>query len=562
MSWSTSEYDRGPPMARHAHAASPSTDSVDLGPFLSPSDPLIDFTLSDDPSTASLTSCPSECLTLVTYRCYELRPWLFEPGWLSHCSPSNSVNNDDDSDFWVPIDREEDRLGHHWEYLISSHLTDDGWPRVDLPRPLAAHMEPALCAYPGARRDALDPSRRLKQHFGHPRCGMCLATAVDASVRKSSTSPADTHPATAAIMAQSLAELPSVSQPIPHHNQRSAPESTSSSSPRAGPTNKMTHNRPYAQTNFPCLLQEEEGEWIWVPRKTITPATTTPVNHQIPTFRSFSAGSIDPQVSAPTMPWALSPQAVSPTYSPLGSDVSSMPNGSPTEPILDGFDLDSVFRMGPFPGYIDPSWAAPVPEANPVFSDFFANMNWMDADLFSGLDLSQMPDFPPATADVSPSVYGNQSVSDPSSPPLPPLTPASLPSTAASPASGSPITPALAHFLPFPDASGTPLFSAPGNHLRHHHKDNINTPPPSRPRKHDRKNRQLSFCCPLPHCGKGHPDKRALARHLWAQHPDLALQSNARSEKVKCTHPGCGYEGRKDNFKRHMLRHERKAGRC
>jgi hypothetical protein len=60
-------------------------------------------------------------------------------------------------------------------------------------------------------------------------------------------------------------------------------------------------------------------------------------------------------------------------------------------------------------------------------------------------------------------------------------------------------------------------------------------------------------CCPLPACGKGHLDNRALARHLWAKHREYAAQTGARSERVRCTF--CDYEGRQDNVVRHMKRH-------
>ncbi|KAK4126775.1 hypothetical protein N657DRAFT_677509 [Parathielavia appendiculata] len=338
----------------------------------------------------------------------------------------------------------------------------------------------------------------------------------------------------------------------------------------------MTHTTPYAQSDFPCLLQEEEGEWVWVPKKIITPAiSTTPANHQTPKYRSFSAGSVETQACALSSSWAVSPHAISPTYSPLRNDISSMHSGSPTESILEGFDTDLVLRTSAPLENMDAWWTAPALDSNAVSSALFTNMDWMDPELFSGLDLGMVPELPLTMPGISPSssVYGSQSVSDGSITPLPPLTPPSLPSPADSPASYPPTAPALSQPLQcfevpctlFSGRSGLrsvhacPTVSA--NHLHRYLKDNSNFPLPPRNKKHERKHRQPSFYCPLPHCGKGHSDKRALARHLWAQHPDFARESNTRSEKVKCSHPGCPYEGRKDNFKRHMQRHEKKGER-
>lgn len=293
----------------------------------------------------------------------------------------------------------------------------------------------------------------------------------------------------------------------------------------------MTHNTQYAQTYSPCLPQEEEGEWVWVPKRAINP--TFPITHQSPMYRSSSAGSTT-QPTAPTTPWTPSP--VTPTYSSGVNDIPILFGGSPTQPLLQGLDFDQVFDMDALLGNVDPRWDVPLPESNLASADLF---NRQDANFFSGLDLQQFglpqeatnPLTPPGGLSPSTPVYGTLGVPNSGSPPLPPLTPASLVTPTTSPASTSPATPAPQQLLSCSDASCTKVF-----------------PTRSDLKKHERKHRQ-PFRCPLPACGKGHLDKRALARHLWAQHPTYAQQSNTRSERVKC--PWCAYEGRRDNVRRH-----------
>ncbi|KAG7286246.1 hypothetical protein NEMBOFW57_008553 [Staphylotrichum longicolle] len=290
----------------------------------------------------------------------------------------------------------------------------------------------------------------------------------------------------------------------------------------------MSNNAFYAQAYPPCRPQGEEGEWVWVPKSTTALPVLPLTPHQSPMYRSLSAESS--QASPPAMPWTPSP--VSPAYSPVGTGIPSAFE-SPVEPLLESFDLDMALNAY-FWGY-DPSWPAPapVPDDTVSFADFLNTDMFLDSDFGFAAD-SVNPFAPTGIVTPPSSVYGTLAFADGSSPQLDPLTPASLPTANPSPASTSPAV-AAQPLLPCPDASCTRVF-----------------PNPSDLRKHARKHRQ-PFRCPLPHCGKGHLDKRALARHLWAQHPDYAQRHNTRSERVKCTL--CEYEGRADNVARHMKRH-------
>ncbi|KAK4148561.1 zinc finger protein zas1 [Chaetomidium leptoderma] len=253
--------------------------------------------------------------------------------------------------------------------------------------------------------------------------------------------------------------------------------------------------------------------------------------HQSPMYRSFSSASS--QAGAPTLPWTQPPFI--PTYPAMGNDIPSVLDGSPVELPLEGFDIDLEF-----PPYLDDQntpWMAPEAD-NLASMDLFTN--YLDVQLISALDFGLEheglnPFTPPDTVSPTSSIYDPLGSNNPS-PTLVPLTPASLPMTGTSSESASPAARPPTQ-LSCSEVSCTKVFSS---------KPDL--------RKHERKHRK-PFQCPIPHCGKGHLDKRALGRHLWAKHPDHARHSNTPSERVKCPH--CDHEGRQDNVTRHMKRHTR-----
>lgn len=320
----------------------------------------------------------------------------------------------------------------------------------------------------------------------------------------------------------------------------------------------MSAHADYTQTHSPCF-PEDQGEWIWVPKNTMPgfPATT----HQSPMYRSPSGSS---HASGPAMPYTPS---LSPTYSPVARDFPSVSDGSPVEPLLEGFDFDMSMYLNTYLGDANPSepWAFPAPDAASM--DLFPN--GLDAD-FSGLDFglgfegvdSFAPVPLPTANSLNSLTYSNMAAA-----PLAPLTPATPATATTSPSSAtSPPTlpPKPTQLLPCPEPTCPKTFptksdlryvppstpnSLGGTTPHHHQNPPTNTPPHSR---HERKHR-APVRCPLPACGKGHLDNRALARHLWAKHPEYAQQSGARSERVRCAF--CEYEGRQDNVARHMKRH-------
>lgn len=295
----------------------------------------------------------------------------------------------------------------------------------------------------------------------------------------------------------------------------------------------MSANADYTQAYSPCF-PEEQGEWVWVPKNT-TPGFPAPT-HQSPMYRSPSGSS---HASGSFIPYTPS---VSPTYSPVASDFPSMSDGSPVEPLLEGFDFDmSLYLNNTYLGGANPSepWAFPVPD-NAASMDLFPT--GLDAD-FSGLDfglgfegVSSFAPVTPLTASPTSSLGYSNMAAIPLAPLLPatPTSTTTSPSSATSPAAAT-ATPKPTHHIACPEATCPKTF-----------------PTKSDLRRHERKHR-TPVCCPLPACGKGHLDNRALARHLWAKHPEYAAQTGARSERVRCTF--CDYEGRQDNVVRHMKRH-------
>lgn len=222
-----------------------------------------------------------------------------------------------------------------------------------------------------------------------------------------------------------------------------------------------------------------------------------------------------------------------------------------------------VFQPNHYFGERALSWDFQIPD-NTAFTNFITNAQ--DADWLSGADLELLEGLGAFQSTASPvsSAYGILDFPDATGPALAslaPLTPASSLTTASTtPESASPTTPAPTQLLSCSKATCNKAFPNRTD-LRYGRAASYNPPSPlSRQsanmgradRKHERKHRQ-PFRCPVAQCGKGHLDKRALSRHLWAKHPDVAQQTNARSERVKC--PSCEYEGRQDNVARHMKRH-------
>ncbi|KAK4466384.1 hypothetical protein QBC42DRAFT_83324 [Cladorrhinum samala] len=300
----------------------------------------------------------------------------------------------------------------------------------------------------------------------------------------------------------------------------------------------MSNNIFYAHPHSPSFAVEEEGEWVtmWVPKNAAAPISQagSPESHYsintaplINNFDTMSSLNTFAATSSSSVAWDHSPltshfdniypSPSSPSTTTM-NDFSSQFTNSPAEALLDDFNMDFAL-LGATYGSADP--VAPL-EVNPV--DLFSNLE-MAVD-FSDLGLD---DF----------IYTS---------PVDPLTPDSFVPPVASPSLSSP----------------TASFSIPSS---------ASPQPPSPPaqsfacseslctktfdkladlRRHERKHRQ-PFRCDI--CNKGHLDKRALSRHLWAQHPEHAQKTNTRSERTKCTK--CDYEGRADNVARHMKRHSK-----
>lgn len=51
-------------------------------------------------------------------------------------------------------------------------------------------------------------------------------------------------------------------------------------------------------------------------------------------------------------------------------------------------------------------------------------------------------------------------------------------------------------------------------------------------------------------CPKGEAQQKGMNRHLWTKHPEYAKANKIPKDKKIC--PDCTYEGRSDNFKRHV----------
>ncbi|KAL2134938.1 hypothetical protein VTI74DRAFT_10345 [Chaetomium olivicolor] len=313
----------------------------------------------------------------------------------------------------------------------------------------------------------------------------------------------------------------------------------------------MSSNATNTQAYSPCLPEQEEGEWVWVPKNTHMPPTFPAPPLQSPMYaslqptaptlpwisspvasmsRSFSAQSS--QASPAAIPWAPSP--VTPTYSLFRNDFSSVLGGSPVESLLGDFEFDPALQD--CLGNAGQSWGLLVSgEAN--------SMDLLTNDWFSGLDPSipaQGITLPtPSTTSPANSVYDGLDLINNSSSPLTPATPALVPSTGTTPETTTSPSQAPIQLLHCSLPSCTKTFTAR-----------------AALRKHERTHRP-SFPCPIAGCGKGHQDKRALNRHLCAKHPEYAQQVGTPSERSQC--PYCEYQGRGDNVVRHMKRHAKKG---
>ncbi|KAK4642958.1 hypothetical protein QC761_401960 [Podospora bellae-mahoneyi] len=269
------------------------------------------------------------------------------------------------------------------------------------------------------------------------------------------------------------------------------------------------------QPHSPCVPSEEQGEWVWVP-KTAMPSQAGQLDYQFTTTPLFTPAFGDSSVSPSTLsadPWD-----------------SLMMTGSPADALLE--DFGHVGRSDLFPEVVLP------------LQDFLTDdllTPFMDATLFPAVDMNLnldtfVPDVTTPFSDFGVALSPTSSVHE-SSPTFsysPPIFDSPFPATTG--ASSDIPSPSTPHIHSCSESNCSKTF------------DKV-----SDLKRHERKHRQ-PFRCEL--CGKGHLDKRALGRHLWAKHPEYAQQHNTRSERIRCTE--CDYEGRADNVARHSKRHAKK----
>jgi len=293
----------------------------------------------------------------------------------------------------------------------------------------------------------------------------------------------------------------------------------------------------------------EQGEWVWVPKKLAAtlPAAFSASSHSHPSpdlsqqmYHSFTS---EPTASSPeSASWNASPEMpASPnmmTYDFRGASAGLSNSPAAELPLeFDSFHVNLALQI--------PTTAAPAFGTKPWLSaattatttgPLFPTAG-LDAAIFPGnldleldLGLTSSPNGEVLFMEDVHLPEGNVS----QTPPFNPLTPA--------PRSPQP-TMASSPQLVCSDVASIPCPSC-----------NLTFSSTAALRKHTRRaHRPPSFPCPLPHCGKGHLDARALARHLWAKHREYAEQAGTPSERVKCKF--CEYEGRRDNVSRHMKRH-------
>ncbi|KAK3987246.1 hypothetical protein QBC44DRAFT_127024 [Cladorrhinum sp. PSN332] len=300
-------------------------------------------------------------------------------------------------------------------------------------------------------------------------------------------------------------------------------------------------NTFFDHPHSPSFPSEEEGEWVlqWVPKNTAAPTSQagTPESQSINTPFTNHFDTLNPlDTFAPTssVTWDqppmmgqyenFYPSSTSPSSSM--NELSSQFTNSPAELLLDDFTMDLALLN---------------PEANSLTLDLFNNMalDFDFAEFGLGLDPASeaVGAFTPSDM-VSPtaSMHGSldQFIYSPSlAAPTPEVfPPAGAPSTSSS---SSSVPPTPAQSFACSESLCTKIFDKVADL-----------------RRHERKHRQ-PFRCEI--CDKGHLDKRALGRHLWARHPEHAHKTNTRSERMKCSQ--CDYEGRADNVARHMKRHSK-----
>ncbi|KAL2265066.1 hypothetical protein VTJ83DRAFT_7576 [Remersonia thermophila] len=282
----------------------------------------------------------------------------------------------------------------------------------------------------------------------------------------------------------------------------------------------MSTNTQYAPAYSPCPLFDEQGEWVWaLPDSSHFSPTMTP-NHSPD---SFISGPHD----STTMPYTPSPLTpLSPEFSDFSTGSNSTPATSPVmNDILDP-DLDAFLAS-----YLS---------SDATQNQFWTGLQDNPATTAASLELCSTLD-----ADLFP-VLGFPSVLDTTdllTPPGPTVRPRPVFPTPA-------ILDAASTFLlpsppqPQPQQESLHLCPHPACQRTFATRQDL--------RRHERTHR-LSVACPV--CPKRQLDNRALARHLWAQHPEKARRLGVPSEVAKCPLPGCKYEGRRDNVKRHMKTH-------
>ncbi|KAL1841525.1 hypothetical protein VTJ49DRAFT_6954 [Mycothermus thermophilus] len=293
----------------------------------------------------------------------------------------------------------------------------------------------------------------------------------------------------------------------------------------------MSTNAQYVPTYSPCPPLDEQGEWVWA-----LPANPhySPMMNRSPSSDSHSSGAYD----STTMSYTQSPLT---PLSPEFSDFSTGPNGTPaTSPAMDVLDPDlDAFLASYLTDDASQSQSWSVPEQNPAVTAASLELcSSFDADLFPVLDF-------PLALDTT----------DLLTPPGPAVCPQPVFPTPA-------VTTTTSTFLPPPQPQ--PL---PQQQQQQQQQESLACPEPTCHRtfptrqdlrKHERTHRPSAPC---PVCPKRQLDNRALARHLWAQHPEEAKRLGVPSETARCPWPGCKYEGRRDNVKRHMKRHA-SSGPC
>ncbi|KAK0701430.1 hypothetical protein B0T21DRAFT_432417 [Apiosordaria backusii] len=304
----------------------------------------------------------------------------------------------------------------------------------------------------------------------------------------------------------------------------------------------MSNNAYSSQTHSPCLPSDEQGEWVWVPKTAMPSPQAGHLDYQHATTPLFTSGFEDSSASPTTFsanPWDSLMMTGQVDNTLFTSPSSSMINefgtpftGSPADALLEDFFSDG--HVGGSDLFSDVS----LPQQDFISTDLLNP--YVDGTLFPAIDLTLNIDtfvpevatpFTPFGVALSPASSVHES---PAFSYSPPIFESSLPATSS--ASPDALPPSAPQLHSCSESTCSKTFDKMSDLKRH-----------------ERKHRQ-PFRCEL--CGKGHLDKRALGRHLWAKHPEYAQQHNTRSERIKCTE--CDYEGRADNVARHMKRHAKK----